>query len=122
MGSWQRQRAVILLAVVVQVPVQVGRDRFMQYACAVAARNGDVVLKAVLAYVVEQLLQIGYPAYCRAALKAADRIVRHLTLAQVFDALSYYADYQDEINHYIEHNRVPDHMVHPLVRQVLQKP
>ena len=45
----------------------------------------------------------------------------HLTLAQVFDALSYYADYQDEINHYIEHNRVPDHMVHPLVRQVLQK-
>jgi uncharacterized protein (DUF433 family) len=46
----------------------------------------------------------------------------HLTLAQVFDALSYYADYQDEINHYIEQNRVPDHLVHPLVRKALQEP
>ena len=26
----------------------------------------------------------------------------HLTLAQIFDALSYYADHQAEINHYIE--------------------
>lgn len=40
----------------------------------------------------------------------------HLTLAQVFDALSYYADHQDEINHYIEINRVSDDLVHPAVR------
>jgi len=45
----------------------------------------------------------------------------HLTLAQVFDALSYYADYKDEINRYIEQNRVPDHLVHPVVRETLQK-
>jgi uncharacterized protein (DUF433 family) len=40
----------------------------------------------------------------------------HLTLAQIFDALSYYADHQDQINHYIEINRVPDDLVHPAVR------
>jgi uncharacterized protein (DUF433 family) len=34
----------------------------------------------------------------------------HLTLAQVFDALSYYSDNQAEINGYIERNRVPDHL------------
>lgn len=41
----------------------------------------------------------------------------HLALAQVFDALSYYSDHQDEINHYIELNRVPDHLVHPAVKR-----
>jgi uncharacterized protein (DUF433 family) len=40
----------------------------------------------------------------------------HLSLAQIFDALSYYADHQDQINHYIEINRVPDDLVHPAVR------
>jgi uncharacterized protein (DUF433 family) len=39
----------------------------------------------------------------------------HLTLAQVFDALSYYADNQAEINHYIEINRIPEHLIHPAV-------
>jgi uncharacterized protein (DUF433 family) len=34
----------------------------------------------------------------------------HLTLALVFDALSYYSEHQDEINEYIERNRVPDEM------------
>ena len=29
----------------------------------------------------------------------------HLSLGQVFDALSYYSDYQDAINAYIKHNR-----------------
>ncbi len=41
----------------------------------------------------------------------------HLALAQVFDALSYYSDHQDEINHYIELNRVPDQLVHPAVKR-----
>ncbi len=40
----------------------------------------------------------------------------HLQLAQVFDALSYYSDHQDEINHYIELNRVPDDLAHPSVK------
>lgn len=40
----------------------------------------------------------------------------HLTLAQVFDALSYYSDHQNEINTYIERNRVPDELIDPLVK------
>ena len=39
----------------------------------------------------------------------------HLTVAQVFDALSYYSDHQDEINAYIKRNRVPDELIDPLV-------
>jgi uncharacterized protein (DUF433 family) len=38
----------------------------------------------------------------------------HLTLAQVFDALSYYSDHQDEINAFIERNRIPDERIDPL--------
>ncbi len=40
----------------------------------------------------------------------------HLTLAQVFDALSYYSDHQPEINAYIERNRIPDELIHSLVK------
>jgi uncharacterized protein (DUF433 family) len=39
----------------------------------------------------------------------------HLSLAQVFGALSYYSDHQQEINAYIERNRIPDELVDPLV-------
>ena len=39
----------------------------------------------------------------------------HLTLAQVFDALSYYSDHQEEINEHIERNRIPDELIDPLV-------
>ena len=39
----------------------------------------------------------------------------HLNMAQVFDALSYYSDHQDEINGYIERNRIPDDRIDPLV-------
>ena len=52
---------------------------------------------------------------------AADQIptsLPHLTLAQVFDALSYYSDHQDEINAYIERNTIPDELVDPLVRDL----
>lgn len=48
-----------------------------------------------------------------------DEIARrlpHLTLAQVFDALSYYSDHRDEINGYIERNRIADEEIDPLVR------
>ena len=43
----------------------------------------------------------------------------HLTLAQVFDALSFYLDYQSEINEYIERNQVPNELVHPSVKSAL---
>jgi uncharacterized protein (DUF433 family) len=38
----------------------------------------------------------------------------HLTLAQVFAALSYYSDHQEEINAAIERNRTPDNLIDPL--------
>jgi uncharacterized protein (DUF433 family) len=41
----------------------------------------------------------------------------HLTLAQVFDALSYYIDHQEEINGFIERNRTPDERLDPLVEK-----
>ncbi len=40
----------------------------------------------------------------------------HLTLAQVFDALSYYSDNQNDINAFIERNRIPDDLIDPLVQ------
>lgn len=40
----------------------------------------------------------------------------HLSLAQVFDALSYYAENREEIHRYIALHRVPDDLVHPVVR------
>ena len=39
----------------------------------------------------------------------------HLTLAQVFDALSYYSDHQEEINAHIERNRILPHQIDPWV-------
>lgn len=42
----------------------------------------------------------------------------HLTLAQIFDALSYYSEHQEEINAYIERNRVPDELLDPLVKNL----
>jgi len=41
----------------------------------------------------------------------------HLTLAQVFDALSFYQDNMEEINKYIEENRIPKELIHPVVRE-----
>ena len=45
----------------------------------------------------------------------------HLTLAQVFDALSFYQDNQQEINEYIERNRFPEELVHPAVKAAMNK-
>jgi uncharacterized protein (DUF433 family) len=42
----------------------------------------------------------------------------HLTLAQVFSALTYYSDHQEEINNYIERNRIPDELIDPLVKDL----
>ncbi len=40
----------------------------------------------------------------------------HLTLAQVFDALSYYSDNKNEINEHIERNRVPEDKIDPRLK------
>ncbi len=40
----------------------------------------------------------------------------HLTQAQIFDALSYFSDHQQEIAEYIERNHVSDEKIHPLVK------
>jgi len=40
----------------------------------------------------------------------------HLTLAQIFDALSFYSDNTEEINAHIERNRVPEEIIDALVR------
>lgn len=40
----------------------------------------------------------------------------HLTLAQVFDALSYYSDHQEEIDVFIEENKIPQNLLHPSVK------
>ena len=40
----------------------------------------------------------------------------HLSLSQVFDALSYYLDHQAEINAHIERNRIPESLIDPRVR------
>ena len=42
----------------------------------------------------------------------------HLTLAQIFDALSYFSDHQQEILGYIERNRIPDELLHPRVKNL----
>jgi uncharacterized protein (DUF433 family) len=34
-----------------------------------------------------------------------------ITVAQVFEALSYYSDHQDEVNDYIEKNHVPAELI-----------
>lgn len=43
----------------------------------------------------------------------------HLTLAQVYDALSYYYDHQAEIDEYIRRNSIPEELVHPSVKGMI---
>lgn len=42
----------------------------------------------------------------------------HVTLAQVFDALSYFSDHQDEIQEYIERNQIPDELIDSRVKDL----
>lgn len=52
---------------------------------------------------------------------STEEIVRglpHLTVAQVFAAMSYYYDNQAEIDNFIEQNRIPDELIHPLVKNL----
>lgn len=43
----------------------------------------------------------------------------HLTLAQVFDGLSYYDDHSGKINKYIEKNTVPETLIDPAIRDLV---
>ena len=50
-----------------------------------------------------------------------ERIVQalpHVSLAAVFDALSYYQDHMKEINKYIEMNRILPEEVHPIIKEM----
>jgi uncharacterized protein (DUF433 family) len=40
----------------------------------------------------------------------------NLCLAQIFDALSFCSGHQEEIQRWIERNRIPDDLIDPLVR------
>ncbi|MFZ5518992.1 MAG: DUF433 domain-containing protein [Candidatus Zhuqueibacterota bacterium] len=40
----------------------------------------------------------------------------HISLAQIFDALGFYSENQDEINTYIEENHVPEDKIHPILK------
>jgi uncharacterized protein (DUF433 family) len=40
----------------------------------------------------------------------------HLTLAQVFEALSYFSDNKEEITEFIKKNRIPENLIHPLIK------
>lgn len=42
----------------------------------------------------------------------------HLSLAAVFDALSYFCDHSEEIMEYIIKNKVPEELIHPSVRHL----
>ena len=42
----------------------------------------------------------------------------HLTLSQVFDALSYFSDHADEVTALIERNRIPPERIDPSVRDL----
>jgi uncharacterized protein (DUF433 family) len=50
------------------------------------------------------------------ALETIPTRLPHLSLAQVFDALSYYSDHQEEIHQHIDRNRIPDDLIDPLVK------
>jgi uncharacterized protein (DUF433 family) len=69
-----------------------------------AILSGEPVIRGTRTPVraVVELWRLGY------APEEAVNELPHLSLAAVFDALSYYSDHQEEINDYIERNRVPD--------------
>jgi uncharacterized protein (DUF433 family) len=76
--------------------------------------NGEPIIKGTRTPVraVVETWRMGTPP------EAIPNGLPHLTLAQVFDALSYYSDHQDEINAYIERNQIPDNLIDPLVRDL----
>lgn len=62
----------------------------------------SIVLKWRLGYSPEEMVQA----------------MPHLTLAQVFEAMSYYSDNRKEIDEYIDRNHIPEELLHPSVRHL----
>ncbi len=75
--------------------------------------SGEPIIKGTRTPVraVVELWRLGYSP------EEIPREMSHLSLAMVFDALSYYSDHQDEINQYIESNRVSDEMIDPRAKE-----
>jgi len=48
----------------------------------------------------------------------SDNQLPHLTLAQVFEALSFYSDHKEEINKYISENAIPENRIDPIVKDL----
>lgn len=73
--------------------------------------SGEPVIKGTRTPVraIVEIWRLGIPP------EAIPQRLPHLTLAQVFDALSYYSDHQEEINSHIERNRIPEELIDPLV-------
>lgn len=61
---------------------------------------------------VVELWRLGIPA------EELPQRLPHLTLAQIFGALSYYSANQEQINDYIRRNQILDELVDPLVREL----
>jgi len=76
--------------------------------------GGEPIIKGTRTPVraIVEIWRLGTPA------EEIPKRLPHLTLAQVFSALSYYSDHQDVINEYIQRNRIPDEMIDPLVRNL----
>ncbi|MBS1811631.1 MAG: DUF433 domain-containing protein [Acidobacteria bacterium] len=76
--------------------------------------SGEPIIKGTRTPVraIVEIWRLGTPA------EEIPKRLPHLKLAQVFSALSYYSDHQEEINAYIERNRVPDDLLDPLVRNL----
>jgi len=72
--------------------------------------GGELIIKGTRTPVraIVEIWRLGTPA------EEIPNRLPHLMLAQVFAALSYYSDHQDEINEYIRRNRVPDELIDPL--------
>jgi uncharacterized protein (DUF433 family) len=76
--------------------------------------GGEPIIKGTRTPVraIVEIWRLGTPA------EEIHKRLPHLKLAQVFSALSYYSDHQDEINAHIERNRIPEELLDPLVRNL----
>lgn len=78
-----------------------------------AILNGEPIIEGTRTPVraVVEVWRLGTPP------EEIPRRLPHLSLAQVFDALSYYSDHRDEIHTHIERNRIPEDRIDPLLRE-----
>jgi len=76
--------------------------------------SGEPIIKGARTPVraIVEIRRLGAPA------EEIPKHLSHLTLAQIFDALSYYSDHQDEINAHIERNRIAEDLIDPLVKDL----